>query len=243
MATVPLETPSRIWRRIEEVEGRDMPSLPSLPGFENSVDSLDSSSDAPMGQRQLSQRVADLDDEDSDLDLSKASAPLHSTPTITSNLSSTKRSSTSSARKFADSLARSSFAGRSTTRSFGGANSLSRAMTASNKDKSFGDSFDVSAIPSLPGGHHSILQDPHLSSDEDDHVVGKDSLSDALESVSRTSSPYPAGPSKSNPKTPENFGYSFYDYKAKLNMSSAKVCSDFIFTHPALTFHAAFSIG
>lgn len=33
-----LETPSRIWRRIEAVEDRDMPSLPSLPPFEDSVD-------------------------------------------------------------------------------------------------------------------------------------------------------------------------------------------------------------
>ena len=33
-----LETPSRIWRRIEAVEDRDMPSLPSLSPFEDSVD-------------------------------------------------------------------------------------------------------------------------------------------------------------------------------------------------------------
>ena len=37
MATM-LETPSRIWRRIEAVEDRDMPSLPSLSPFEDSVD-------------------------------------------------------------------------------------------------------------------------------------------------------------------------------------------------------------
>ena len=36
MATM-LETPSRIWRRIEAVEDRDMPSLPSLSPFEDSV--------------------------------------------------------------------------------------------------------------------------------------------------------------------------------------------------------------
>jgi hypothetical protein len=34
MATM-LETPSRIWRRIEAVEDREMPSLPSLPPFED----------------------------------------------------------------------------------------------------------------------------------------------------------------------------------------------------------------
>ncbi|THH07320.1 hypothetical protein EW145_g3460 [Phellinidium pouzarii] len=35
---LPIETPSRIWRRIEEGEARtgDMPSLPSLPAFDNS---------------------------------------------------------------------------------------------------------------------------------------------------------------------------------------------------------------
>ena len=33
-----LETPSRIWRRIEAIEDRDMPSLPSLPPFEDSFD-------------------------------------------------------------------------------------------------------------------------------------------------------------------------------------------------------------
>jgi hypothetical protein len=32
-----LETPSRIWRRIEAVEGDSMPSLPSLPHFDNSA--------------------------------------------------------------------------------------------------------------------------------------------------------------------------------------------------------------
>lgn len=34
MATAMLETPSRIWRRIEAIEDRDMPSLPSLPLFD-----------------------------------------------------------------------------------------------------------------------------------------------------------------------------------------------------------------
>ena len=37
MATM-LETPSRIWRRIEAIEDNDMPSLPSVSPFEDSVD-------------------------------------------------------------------------------------------------------------------------------------------------------------------------------------------------------------
>ncbi|KAJ8454238.1 hypothetical protein ONZ45_g19381 [Pleurotus djamor] len=57
MAAAYLETPSRVWRRIEAVEGRDMPSLPSLPTFDD-----DDSTDHSLGNN--SDILGGLDDKD-----------------------------------------------------------------------------------------------------------------------------------------------------------------------------------
>ena len=96
MATM-LETPSRIWRRIEAAEAREMPSLPSLPPFEDSGD-LEESSDPNQH-----------DDEDNYDELfANISSPMQSTPTSSHNtVTSTFRgppSATSTAR-FAHSIA------------------------------------------------------------------------------------------------------------------------------------------
>ncbi|KAG6902546.1 hypothetical protein C0995_014935 [Termitomyces sp. Mi166 len=126
-----LETPSRVWRRIEAVEDRDMPSLPSLPGFEDSNDP------DPLGE------PSDLDD-----DLKDISPPVTSTPAPASShytVTSTIRpsSSTSSTARFASSIA-----SRSTKSLLQGPASSRGTPSYSRKDRR--ESFDISRIPSLP---------------------------------------------------------------------------------------------
>lgn len=181
-----LETPSRVWRRIEDVEGRDMPSLPSLPVFEDSSDNQSESHD-------------DRTDDDVMQDI----LPIHSTPAaFSSHTATTIRppSSTSSTVRFAHSIA-----SRSTKSAF----SVSRAST--DKQTPVEQSFNISSIPSLPGtrGHdeddldirssdqeteeskESSVPDAYLPPDggEDDISAGFD-LSDALQSISRSNSPF-----------------------------------------------------
>ncbi|KAF9048336.1 hypothetical protein BDZ89DRAFT_1057909 [Hymenopellis radicata] len=172
MSAMITETPSRIWRRIEAVEDRDMPSLPSLPGFEEDEPSIDIDSDSEH-------------DGGTDSDL-----PTHSTPALSSHRSSAgsqNPSSTSSTQRFANSFARSRA-------------SQSGSRATSSKDRSY--SFDVSAIPSLPDVHGE--RSTYHFSEEEDTDESKDSvpdarrgdeddmsLSDALQSVSRSNSPYP----------------------------------------------------
>ncbi|KAI0339572.1 hypothetical protein BDW22DRAFT_1399775 [Trametopsis cervina] len=172
---VMLETPSRVWRRIEDVEGGDLPSLPSLPGFDETHEHHTTESDSL------------------DMDLSGESEPMHSTPAHTSYTASTIRPSvsTSSALRFANSIAsRSSKSGLSGSRG-------SRRTTMQPKDYSF----DISAIPSLP---HPVEDTDIRSSDQDTssrdlsvgeprlprmypNAAGEDDLdlSDALRSISR----------------------------------------------------------
>ncbi|KAJ7879992.1 hypothetical protein B0H14DRAFT_2708159 [Mycena olivaceomarginata] len=203
-----LETPSRIWRRIEAIEDRDMPSLPSVPAFGDSEGEDDS-------LNQIS-NVRDADEVEEQL--SNISAPMHSTPTASSHHASTMRaaSSTSSASRFANSIARTS---RSST---------GRSSARVSSRQSHPDSFDdVSAIPSLPDirpergtGHYSSededldfhqskesVPDVYLPPEEDAEDEEPDlSLTDALESVSRTSSPQRFSQEDATPK--KNYDYS-----------------------------------
>ncbi|KAG6811541.1 hypothetical protein H0H92_006894 [Tricholoma furcatifolium] len=123
-----LETPSRVWRRIEAVENRDMPSLPSLPGFE------DSDNPDPLE-----------DPSETDDDASNISSPMTSTPAPASahHTIATIRpsSSTSSTARFASSIdsRRSSL---HKPASFRGESPYSKGRNP--------DSFDISRIPSLP---------------------------------------------------------------------------------------------
>ncbi|KAJ7117849.1 hypothetical protein C8R44DRAFT_832392 [Mycena epipterygia] len=206
-----LETPSRIWRRIEAIEDRDMPSLPSLPAMGDSE-----------GEDESLNQTSDRNDADEvDEQLSNVSAPMHSTPAPSSHHASTMRaaSSTSSASRFANSIARTSRSsmGRSSTRGF-------------SSRQSHPDSFDdISAIPSLPdvqperGTGHFSEEDEDLDFDrsresvpevylppdedeEDDEGEQDVSLTDALESVSRTSSPQLFSRDEPTPK--KNYDYS-----------------------------------
>ncbi|KAJ7224111.1 hypothetical protein GGX14DRAFT_548737 [Mycena pura] len=202
-----LETPSRIWRRIEAIEDRDMPSLPSLPPFGNSEDgdeSLDHISDR--------KDVDELEEQ-----LTNNSFPMHSTPAASSHHASTVRaSSTSSTSRFANSIARTSRSsmGRSSTREL-------------SLRKSHIDSFDVSAIPSLPDVHleqgiasyseedveverskQSVPEVylPPEENEEEDEAEQELSLTDALESVSRSNSPERY--SQGGPTPRKNYDYS-----------------------------------
>lgn len=156
-----------------------MPSLPSLSGFEEDEPSLDLDSGSEH-------------DGGTDSDL-----PTHSTPALShrSSTGSQNPSSTSSTQRFANSFARSRA-------------SQSGSRATASKNRSY--SFDVSAIPSLPdvhgerGTYHfSEEEDTDDSKDsvpdaylppehpEDDEEEDDMSLSDALQSVSRSNSPYP----------------------------------------------------
>lgn len=205
MAAAMLETPSRVWRRIQEVEGQDMPSLPSLPVFEDSVDQVSTTSES--------------------MDLSNASNPLTSTPATfkSSNTMATIRppGSAGSTARFAHSInsrSSKSSVGLSASR----ASSVYQSILAPKRE----DSFDVSVIPSVP---HNQLEDMEIrSSDQEsrgkddsvpddylppisvdaDHDVDVD-LSDALRPISRSNSPGPDLPGMT-PKSKR------YDYSISL---------------------------
>lgn len=206
-----LETPSRIWRRIEEVEDRDMPSLPSLPAFEDSVEEeMNSSSDRH-------------DEEEVDDQLSDISTPIHSTPALSSHhtVGSTIRapSSTSSTARFAHSIARSA-------RSSQGLAS-SKGMSTR---RSLSDSFDVSIIPSIPAMHYSDGEEEESKEsvpnvylppeDEGDYGEQDVSLTEALQSVSRSGSPDFEEEGRDEQPTPKKN----YDYSVSLR-SEPKVCN------------------
>ncbi|KAG9313115.1 hypothetical protein JVU11DRAFT_6565 [Chiua virens] len=187
------ETPSRIWRRIED-EGEPS-SLPSLPEFEHSV----------VPNTETDQTTTDDDNE---------LLPVHSTPAATSTHSATVRlqSSTSSTVRFATSIASRS------------------ASLKSSVSRSFGrfpqQSFDVSAITSLPhvSEENTDPEDPpeestnsvpeaYLPPPESDEAEDM-SLVDALESVSRASSPLSPEPPPQEP-APKKKGLP-YDYSVSL---------------------------
>lgn len=203
-----LETPSRIWRRIEDNEGQDMPSLPSLPAFEDSA-YPDHTATSEDDHNNNSQSLSDPN-----LSLS---LPYTSTPAaISVHTATTIRppSSTTSTTRFAHSIdsrshGRSGSGAGFSTVSNTGSFRLGRSDTRSPQTRANSftrNSFnDISIIPSLP------QIDPEPGSDEDmdlsdshggmlksanagnaGDVDGDDySLAEALGSVSRTGSPFP----------------------------------------------------
>ncbi|KAJ7580264.1 hypothetical protein C8J56DRAFT_278799 [Mycena floridula] len=187
MATL-LETPSRIWRRIEAVEDHDMPSLPSMPAFDDSGEELELSSEALSPQE--------------DSDNMSTQSPIHSTPAAASHyISARARLSTSSATRFANSIARSA---------------RSSAAGKSTGSSDHPDSFDVSAIPSLPHIQPERESDRYSEEEEEESkesvpdiylppADGEDdeySLADALQSISHAG--YESG---ATPKKQEHSDY------------------------------------
>ncbi|KAH0836767.1 hypothetical protein J3R83DRAFT_8515 [Lanmaoa asiatica] len=190
------ETPSRIWRRIEDE--REPSSLPSLPGFDHSI-------------------IPDTESDQTTTDDDHELLPVHSTPAAASSHNATAtirlQSSTSSTVRFATSIAsRSASVKSSVSRSFG---------RVAQK------SFDVSAITSLPhdSEENTDPEDPperstnsvpeaYLPPPESDEAEDM-SLVDALESLSRASSPLsPELPPPQQP-IPKKKGVP-YDYSVSL---------------------------
>lgn len=174
-----------------------MPSLPSLPGFDDSAE--------------LPTMEETSTEEDNSFN------PLHSTPAAFSNhtAASTIRppSSTTSTVRFAHSIA---------SRSTKSSASVSRGFSASARSSAPAEnSFDISAIPSVPnvrGSAYDIQPSDQDTDDADDYlppagepvIVDDDDeldISDALQSMSRSGSPVPDGQ-----PTPKKV----YDYSVSL---------------------------
>lgn len=224
-AMLEIETPSRIWRRIEAVEDRDMPSLPSLSlSDEDSVDA-----ETAMQN--------DYDDQFEE-DLESISSRIHSTPrSMHHTITSTTRhpSSTSSTARFAHSLA-----SRSSKSSVALSNSSSRDMPTRRSQH---DSFEVPSLPRIQPdnvtSHYqedadeeskSSVPDVYLPppDEEDDDLDRKSDLSmtNALESVSRTGSPPPISPeAMEHQETPKKN----YDYSISLK-SEPKVSTETLYS-------------
>lgn len=212
MATM-LETPSRIWRRIEAIEQRDMPSLPSLPPFEDSEEVDDEPQESGENDDELLENVEDV------------LSPIHSTPTaahytVTSTLQATE--SNSSTARFAHSIASRS-------------NKSSGGLTRNSQS----ESFDVPSLPAIYPTHatgsdseeegiesKSSVPDVYLPPEDDGehHISGPDfSLADALGSVSREGSP----PFLSEILREDTLKKKGYDYSLSLK-SEPKVSYPFI---------------
>ncbi|KAI6164552.1 hypothetical protein EDD17DRAFT_1755066 [Pisolithus thermaeus] len=153
-----LETPSRIWRRIQDEQ--EPSSLPSLPGFEHSM-VPETTSDQSSS-------------EDDNLEL-----PVHSTPVALSSHTATTitaklHSSTSSTARFATSVA---------SRSVSAKSSASQAYIRKPQDTRHPEEEPFSqSANSVP----EVYLPPAEAADGEDM-----SLVDALESISRSSSPLP----------------------------------------------------
>lgn len=197
-----LETPSRLWRRIEADEQNDMPSLPELPPFEdtNDLNATTTSEEQPEESHQSA--------------LSPAS-PLQSTPAPPSNQNTIRlQSSTSSTTRFAQSLAsRASRSGSAFSSSTGSLPRHSRASVSIQRSEISFD--DVSAIPLYP-------QSDIVASDDAGVEVGRGgledmSLAEVLQPPSRGGSPYSSEGMGGN-------GHSKYSYSVSLR-SEPKVCT------------------
>ena len=188
-----LETPSRVWRRIQDTEGQDMPSLPSLPAFEDS------------GDRQT-------ESTDEDEDVLPNSIQLQSTPAALSAFH--KTASTIRPPNSAGSTAR--FARSIISRSSRSSLNSSRSNTVRQQSLPPEESFDISAIPRLPNANDNTDFADIRSSDQETEgsnegsiegsnegsvpdvylppgIVDDDELdiTEALASVSRSGSPAP----------------------------------------------------
>lgn len=198
-----LETPSRIWRRIEAIEDQDMPSLPSLPAFEQSGEVEEETSNDRSGH--------DFDVDQYDEDFESISSPLQSTPTTTLHTMRGGPSSASSTARFANSIA--SRSNKSTNNSLRGLSSR----------RSQHNSFEVPTLPRIVPNttarqyteteeeeeeSKSSVPEVYLPPEEDEDDL---SLTDALESLSRSGSPgFPLHVSRE--QTPKKK----YDYSVSL---------------------------
>lgn len=223
-----LETPSRIWRRIEAVEDQDMPSLPSLPAFEDSADV------EPLTSRVLPQESDENTDDDDEL--RSVSSPIHSTPAA-SQYASTIRpfSSANTTARLVNSIgSRKSFA---TPRSIGSRNgrrdsfNTSRIPSLPRVDVATGAADDSTSERDLEEESKSSVPDVYLPPQDEEEEGEELSIADALQSVSRTSSPAPfAVDAFEDDGAPKKH----YDYSISLK-SEPKVCPQ-LYQIPGLSF-------
>jgi len=178
---LPLETPSRIWRRIQARQDQDMPSLPSMPA-------LDDSEAEPLTSRILPAESDENTDEDEKPQ--NISSPQYSTPI----------GSQYAARPSASASATARLSSKTSRRSLG-------ASIRSRNSKH--DAFNIKKVPSYPrinvaAGNaqelasdveeesKSSVPDAYLPPPEDEELDAQGfSISDALQSVSRSNSPAP----------------------------------------------------
>jgi hypothetical protein len=191
-----LETPSRIWRRIEADEQNDMPSLPDVPAFEDSNDVNATTTSEESHQSHLN-----------------PTSPLQSTPAPTSAQTTFRlQSSTSSTARFAQSIAsRTSRSGSAFSSSTGSLSKRSPPTASTQRTEISFD--DVSAIDSYLPSNKIGVQDTEVG--EDDHEDDM-SLEEALQPPSRGGSPFPL-------EDISGHGHSKYSYSVSLR-SEPKVC-------------------
>jgi hypothetical protein len=185
-----LETPSRIWRRIEADEQNDMPSLPEVPPYEDSND-----------------LNATTTSEESHQSAFNPSSPLQSTPAPPSNQNTIRlQSSTSSTTRFAQSIAsRASRSGSGFSSSTGSLSKHSRPSVSIQRSELSFD--DVSAIPSYPQSNVVASDGPGVGVGRDD--LEDMSLAEALRPPSRGGSPF-------SPESMAGNVHSKYSYSVSL---------------------------
>ncbi|KAH9169868.1 hypothetical protein EDB89DRAFT_1981781 [Lactarius sanguifluus] len=158
-----VETPSRIWRRIEADEQNDVPSLPDLPSFDDS--------------NVLNATTTTTTSEESQLD---TSSPIQSTPVPSSAIR--LQSNTPSTARFAQSIAsRASRSGSAFSSSAG--SSFKPTASTQRTNISFDD---ISAIPPYPPPNRVGLDEAEINEDGLDDL----SLAEALQPLSHVGSPF-----------------------------------------------------
>jgi hypothetical protein len=189
-----LETPSRVWRRIEAqvASGREMPSLPSMPGFDDSALSGSSGSDSSRAPKDLS---LDLDlDSDGSRDLPQGHHSIHpiqSTPSQAGSFATARPGmfggsrqgsgkgpdSASSTARFAQSIAsrstRSSRSGNNTNTNMFSRNGSGGLKSVSHR--SFDDVSIIQPASHAPDGYEISLDLPsmEMSLDQSKHRTEK----------------------------------------------------------------------
>lgn len=163
-----LETPSRIWRRIEADEQNDMPSLPEVPPYEDSND-----------------LNATTTSEESHQPAFNPTSPLQSTPAPPSNQNTIRlQSSTSSSTRFAQSIAsRASRSGSAFSSSTGSLSKHSQPSVSIQRSELSFD--DVSSIPLYPQSNIAASVEAGVGDDLEDMSLAK-----ALRPPSRGSPPF-----------------------------------------------------
>lgn len=194
-----LETPSRLWRRIEADEQNDMPSLPELPPYEDSND-LNATATSEESHHQSA---------------FNPTSPLQSTPAPPSNQNTIRlQSSTSSTTRFAQSIAsRASRSGSAFSSSTGSLSKHSRQSVSMQRSEISFD--DISAIP-------SYSQSNVVASDEAGVDVGRDGLEDM--SLAEALQPPNRGSPSFSPEGMAGNGHSKHSYPVSLR-SEPKVCT------------------